>query len=165
MAEILQLVFPLLMIYAAAMDLLTMRIANGISIALILAFFAVALIAGLPLQVILIHLAAGAAVLLGNMVLFQLRLVGGGDAKLLSAAALWVGYEQLMPLLIWTTIYGGLLALLLLAYRMAPVGVLPLPQWAIRLHRPGESMPYGVAITAGALVVYPLSAVPLLLAS
>ncbi len=164
-AQLLLLVFPLLMIYAAAMDVLTMRIANAISVALVVAFFAVALIAGLSWQTMLVHLAVGVAVLVANMVLFQLRLVGGGDAKLLSAAALWLGYEQLLPLLVLTTIFGGLLALLLLAYRMAPVAVLPLPDWAARLHRRGEGMPYGVAITAGALVVYPMSAVPLLLAS
>lgn len=163
--QLLALVFPLLMIYAAAMDVLTMRIANAISIALVVAFVAVALIAGMGWQAVLVHLAVGVAMLLVNMVLFQLRLVGGGDAKLLSAAALWLGYEQLLPFIVWTTLFGGLLALLLLAYRRAPVGVVPLPDWATRLHRRGEGMPYGVAITAGALIVYPLSAVPLLLAS
>ena len=51
------------------------------------------------------------------MVLFGLNLVGGGDAKLLAASALWIGYEQLVPFLLYVTIFGGALALLLLAYR------------------------------------------------
>ena len=80
-------VFPFIMLYAAAMDVLTMRIANTISIVLAASFFLVAAIAGMPMQQMLVHLGVGLAVLIANMVLFQLRLVGGGDAKLLAAAA------------------------------------------------------------------------------
>src|SRR5688572_1534504 len=90
-------VFPFLMLYAAAMDVLTMRIANTISIALIAAFFVVAAIAGMSAQQMLVHAGVSLAVLVANMVLFQLKYVGGGDAKLLAAAALWVGHEQLIP--------------------------------------------------------------------
>jgi prepilin peptidase CpaA len=158
-------VFPFIMLYAAAMDVLTMRIANTISIGLVGAFIFVAAIAGMPAQQMLVHIGVGLAVLLANMLLFQLRLVGGGDAKLLAAAALWVGYEQLIPFLVYVTIFGGVLALVLLAYRRAPAGALPLPNWASRLHNPSEGMPYGVAITAGALVVYPLTPLPVLLAA
>jgi prepilin peptidase CpaA len=158
-------VFPFIMLYAAAMDVLTMRIANSISIGLAAAFFVVAAIAGMPLQQMLVHVGVGLAVLVANMLLFQLRLVGGGDAKLLAAAALWVGYEQLIPFLVYVTIFGGVLALVLLAYRFAPADVLPLPNWASRLHNRSEGMPYGVAITAGALVVYPLTPLPGLLAA
>jgi prepilin peptidase CpaA len=152
------------MLYAAAMDVFTLRIANGLSIALIAAFFIIALVAGMPAQQMLVHLGVAVAVLLANVLLFYLRLVGGGDAKLLAAAALWVGYEQLIPFLVYVTIFGGALALLLLAYRRMPAGALPLPGWASRLHNQGEGMPYGVAIAAGALLVYPLTGSPLLLA-
>ena len=158
-------VFPFLMLYAAAMDVLTMRIANTISISLAAAFLLVAAIAGMPAQQILVHVGVALAVLLANMLLFQLRLVGGGDAKLLAAAALWVGYEQLIPFLVYVTIFGGALALVLLAYRSAPANALPLPNWALRLHNRREGMPYGVAITAGALLVYPLTPLPGLLAA
>jgi prepilin peptidase CpaA len=113
----------------------------------------------------LVHVVVGLAVLIANLVLFQLRLVGGGDAKLLAAAALWVGYEQLIPFIVYVTIFGGVLALVLLAYRRAPAGALPLPNWASRLHNRGEGMPYGVAITAGALIVYPLTPLPGLLSA
>lgn len=161
--DLLMLVFPLLMLYGAVMDVLTMRIANRISIALMAAFVITAIIAGMPVATVLLHLAVGVAVLLVGMVLFQLRLVGGGDAKLLSAAAVWMGYAQLLPYLVWVTIFGGLLALLVLAYRRFPAAALPLPGWALRLHRQGEGMPYGAAITAGALIVYPATVIPQLL--
>lgn len=161
--DLLLLVFPALLLYAAAMDILTMRIANTIAIALVAAFPVLALVAGMSPQAILLHLAIGVGVLLVGMVLFQFRFVGGGDAKLISAAAVWMGYEQLLPFMVWVTIFGGLLAVAVLAFRASPAGALPLPGWALRLHKQGEGIPYGVAIAAGALCVYPLTGVPQLL--
>ena len=157
-------VFPFVMAFAAAMDLFTMRIANAVSLGLAAAFLIVASIAGMPMQEMLMHLGVGAVVLLAGMLLFGLRLIGGGDAKLLAAAALWIGYDQLIPFLVYVTLFGGALALLLLAYRQTPAGAFPLPAWAMRLHHRDEGMPYGLAITAGALAVYPLTNWPTLLA-
>lgn len=151
------------MLYAATMDVLTMRIANVLSIGLVAAFLIVAPIAGMPMKQMLMHFGVGAVALLICMVLFQLRLLGGGDAKLLAAASLWVGYEQFAPFIVWVTVFGGLLAVLILAYRNSPATALPLPDWAIRLHTAGTGIPYGVAITAGALMVYPTTGVSQLL--
>jgi len=159
------IVFPLLMLYAAAMDILTMRIANNISIALVLTFFLVAPLAGFSVEQMLAHLAIGLAVLAIMVLLFHFRFIGGGDAKILAAASLWVGYEQLVPFLVAIAVFGGLLAVLILAFRRAPASALPLPGWALRLHQRGGAIPYGVAITAGALFVYPMTAVPQLLGS
>ena len=157
------LVFPAAMAYAAASDLLTMRIANSVSLGIVAAFLVIALIAGMPAQEMLLHLAVGAGLLVAGMVLFGLNLVGGGDAKLLAASGLWIGYEQLVPFVAYVTIFGGALALLLLAYRRFPATALPLPTWAARLHQTGEGMPYGIAIAAGALAIYPLTRWPMLL--
>jgi prepilin peptidase CpaA len=155
-------VFPFVMAYAASSDLLTMRIANGVSLGLVAAFLAIALIAGMPAQEMLLHLAVGAALLLAGMALFGLNLVGGGDAKLLAVGGLWIGYDQLLPFLLCVSVFGGALALLLLAFRRLPA-TFPLPPWAARLHTDGEGMPYGIAIAAGALAVYPLTRWPMLL--
>src|SRR5262249_19821139 len=111
--------------------------------------------AGLSWQDLLSHLAAGAALLLAGLALFSMRLVGGGDAKLLAAASLWLGFDAVPTLLTYVALFGGVLALLILAYRAVPAGALPLPGWALRLHGKGQPMPYGVAIGAGALAVYP----------
>lgn len=157
------LVFPAAMAYAAASDLLTMRIANSVSLGLVAAFLLVAFIAGMSAQDMLLHLAVGAGLLIAGMLLFSLNLLGGGDAKLLAAAALWIGYDQLGLFLFSVTLFGGALALLLLAYRRLPAAALPLPAWAVRLHTAGGGMPYGIAIAAGALTVYPLTRWPALL--
>lgn len=148
-------VFPFAMAFAAATDLLTMTIPNRLSLALCAVFFVIAPIAGLSWQELLSHLAAGSLMLLVGILLFSLGWVGGGDAKLLAAASLWLGFEPLVLFLAYVAAFGGALAVVILAYRSMPAGALPLPEWAARLHTKGGAMPYGVAIAAGALVVYP----------
>ena len=148
-------VFPFAMAFAAATDLFTMTIPNRLTLGLGVAFFLLAPIAGLGWQDILSHMGAGAAMLLAGILLFSLGWLGGGDAKLLAAASLWLGFDQLAMFLTYTAAFGGALALAILAYRGTPVSVFPLPGWAARLHTKGEGMPYGVAIAAGALFVYP----------
>ena len=90
------------------------------------------------------------------MALFSAGLFGGGDAKLLAAASLWVGYEALPAYIEMTAICGGILALALLAFRRIE---LPEPvrqhQWIARLHDRKAGMPYGIALAAAALWIYP----------
>lgn len=99
---------------------------------------------------------AAVVVLLGA-VLFSRGWIGGGDVKLLAAAALWAGAEALPPLLLLTGLIGGLLALLFLT---------PLGAWItatrdaeprrVSAHNPrmgGTPVPYGVAIAAAGLLV------------
>ncbi len=82
-----------------------------------------------------------------------MRWIGGGDAKLLSALALWTGISQLIELLLVTTMMGGLFALLLWgARRLRPA--LPGPL-SCELLRHGAPIPYGVAIAAGGLLLAP----------
>ena len=148
-------VFPFAMAFAAATDVFTMTIPNRLNIGLALAFFALAPIAGLGWQDVLSHMGAGAAMLLVGILLFSLGWLGGGDAKLLAVASLWLGFDQLVMFLAYVTAFGGALAVWVLAYRSTPAGALPVPGWAARVHLKGEGMPYGVAIAAGALFVYP----------
>lgn len=149
------LVFPVAMAFAGAMDLMTLTISNKISIALIAAFAAAALLMGLPLQVVLMHLAAGASVLAVTTVMFYMGWLGGGDAKLLAAAALWIGFDLMMPYLLKVAVLGGVLALVILIYRRLPIASLPVPAFAKRLHTDGTGIPYGIAIAGGALWIYP----------
>jgi len=148
--------FPLGMGAAAALDLLTFTIPNRVSTALLTGFLATAVLIGIPGQIIFSHLSAALAVLLFGFLAFARGWVGGGDAKLMAAAALWLGFEHLLPFLLWTAILGGGLALLLLAYRrMLPPPWLICQPWALRLHDPKEGIPYGIALAGAALIVYP----------
>lgn len=158
-------VFPFAMAYAALMDIFTMRIANGVSIAVVAAFLIVAPVAGMPVQEMLMHLGVGVAMLIVGMILFGFRALGGGDAKLLAAASLWVGPDQWLPFVALVAVFGGVLAVAIIIFRNYPARALMLPAWALRLHKAGGSIPYGVAISAGALFIYPTTPWPALLAT
>jgi len=82
--------------------------------------------------------------------------IGGGDAKLAAAIVLWLGSAHLFDYLIYSSMLGGALTLLLIQFRALPLPhVLAGRQWAERLHRRGGGVPYGIALAAAALVVYP----------
>lgn len=151
-------VFPVAMILAALSDLRTMTIPNRISVVLIAAFLVLAPLAGLPLKQFGLHLAAGALVLTIGFTFFSCGWLGGGDAKLLAAGALWVGFDLLVPFIFHVTLFGGLLIAALLAYRwMVPEQIVMLAgsEWVSRLHQVGGGVPYGIAIASSALVVFP----------
>jgi prepilin peptidase CpaA len=151
------LLFPAAMAFAAAMDMLTMTIPNRISLGLLAAFAIVSPIVGLPTDIIASHVAAGAIMLAAGIAMFAFGWVGGGDAKLLAAGALWLGLPQLLPFLLVTGVFGSFLLLALLSYRSYPAAALPIPDWAVRLHRSETGMPYGLAIGASGLLLFPYS--------
>ena len=154
--------FPVLVVVAAARDVRSYTIPNWISIALVGAFVpaaAAGLAAGMPAAAIAACAGVGGGALLAGIVLFTLRWIGGGDAKLLAAAALWVGLPGLTPFLFWTAMAGGALSMFLIAARRrraAPAG--GGEHWYSRLLTHGEPIPYGVAIAVGALAAFPYGA-------
>jgi len=157
LASLLALAFPALVLFAAAKDATSFTIPNWISLALVALFPAAAFAAHMPLATAGWHLAAGAGVLVAGMVMFALRWLGGGDAKLFAATALWLGLAQLPLFLLTAAVVGGFLAILLVMLRSALLRALVLsgPRWVTRLAEPGEGVPYGVAIAAGALMAFP----------
>ncbi|WP_072395046.1 prepilin peptidase [Hyphomicrobium sp. CS1GBMeth3] len=156
-ASTILMAFAAVMAFAAAMDLLTMTIPNRVTLGLMLAFFAAAPLMGLGASDIMMHIAAGAVVLAAGIALFAVGGFGGGDAKLLAVGALWIGFDQLLAFLTLTAVCGGLLALAILYYRKLPVLGIRAPDWAMRLHRQGGGIPYGIAIAAAALFVFPIT--------
>lgn len=139
-------IFPLLMIAAGAGDVLTLRIPNWLNILIAACFPPLALAAGIPWGVLGLHLAAGAGMLLLGALLLGLGLFGGGDAKLLASASLWLGVEGLLPFLFATALAGGLLALWIAGLRLLP---------GARRTEPGRpDVPYGFALAAGAIVAF-----------
>jgi prepilin peptidase CpaA len=143
------------MAFAAAMDLITMTIPNRIALVMLVAFFPAAFLASLGLPEIAAQLGTGLAVLLLGMGLFFCGWCGGGDVKLVAAIALWIGFDQLVTYLLYTALAGGVLATVVSMLRSTPLpGVLLGENWAVRLHR-DTGIPYGIALAAGALLVYP----------
>jgi prepilin peptidase CpaA len=151
-------VFPALMAYAAFSDLFTMTISNWISLVLVAAFIVIALLLGLPISTILLHLACGLGVLVISFTLFALGQVGGGDAKFAATTAVWLGFEHLAEYSLGSALMGGVLTLAILQFRRWP-----LPNWAssrdwiARLHDKQVGVPYGIALAIAGLVFYPES--------
>ena len=156
LAFLVVLSFPAAMAFAAVSDLLTMTIPNRVSLLLVGGFFVAAPLAGLGWQETGAHLLVGGAVLAVTFTLFAFNCLGGGDAKIAAAAALWLGPAVVLPFLVYTAVFGGLLAMTFIAFRAVPLPVVALREsWVQRLHTPGNGVPYGIALTAGALVVFP----------
>jgi prepilin peptidase CpaA len=148
--------FPALMAFAASSDLITMTISNRVSIVLLAGFFALALMSGMAMTEVLSHVGAGALVLVVSFGFFARGWIGGGDAKLAAATAMWLGFGYLMNYLVYASLLGGALTFLLIEFRLVPLpGLLAGQFWAQRLHRQGGDIPYGIALAGAALLVYP----------
>jgi prepilin peptidase CpaA len=150
------LIFPTVMAFAASSDFFTMTISNRISLILVAGFVALAVGTGMPLSEMLNHAGAGGLVLAVTFTFFLCGWIGGGDAKLASATALWLGWAHLLDYLLYASILGGVLTLALIEFRkFAMPSVLAGKVWAERLHKPGGGVPYGIALAVAALMVYP----------
>src|SRR5882724_3750908 len=150
------ILFPTIMAFAASSDLLTMTISNRVSIILVAGFLALALMSGMTAAEVLSHAGAGVLVLLVSFGFFTRGWIGGGDAKLAAATAMWLGFGYLLNYLVYASLLGGALTLLLIEFRLVPLpGLLAGQFWAQRLHRQGGDIPYGIALAGAALMVYP----------
>jgi prepilin peptidase CpaA len=145
------LFFVIGLLDAALSDLRRFRIPNRAPLLLVAGFVPAALVAGFAWQDWLIHLGVGLAFFVIGALLFARGVWGGGDAKLLPAATLWLGLGGLPRFLIIMALTGGLLAVLALLSRrvvLGPAGAVR--AWGQRLAESGH-VPYGVAIAAGGL--------------
>ncbi len=160
-------VFPALVITGGLKDITSFTIPNWISAALIGGFLLAALALGLPWQSGLTMLGIGTAALFVAMGMFAMGWIGGGDAKMFAAAALWLGWPASLTFVLVTGLAGGALAVSLLGLRsvwLRPLAVRG-PDWVGRLATPGGDAPYGVAIAIGALAAFPESPLVLALAA
>ncbi len=150
------LMFPALMAFAASSDLCTMTISNRVTLALVGGFIAMALISGMSPGDMFSHAGAGATVLAVTFVFFARGWIGGGDAKLAAATALWLGFDHLVIYLLYASIFGGILTLAMIRFRLMPLPqVLAEQEWVKRLHRLDGGVPYGIALATSALLIYP----------
>lgn len=142
------------MIFAASYDALAMRITNGLCLLLAVAFIPAAWLAGLSLDAAALHVSCGLGALALGFVLFVAGWIGGGDAKLFAAAALWFGWDHFADFAVATALAGGVLAagFILLRWLGAMVQIRTLNFVLAK-----AEMPYGIALACGALAVYPQS--------
>jgi prepilin peptidase CpaA len=150
------LLFPAMMAFAASSDLFTMTISNRVTLGLIAGFLALAAFTGMAPTAVLSHAGAALAVLAAAFLCFARGWIGGGDAKLAAATALWLGFDHLVAYLLYASIFGGILTLAMIRFRLTPLPqTLAEQDWVKRLHRLDGGVPYGIALAAAALLIYP----------
>ncbi len=153
-------IFPFCMLHAALSDMVSMTIANRVSLLLTGAFVVLAPLTGMDLANFGWHLAAGGLVLAVTFALFAAGGMGGGDAKLLASTALWMGFSfQLLQYLVYGAMLGGMLTLAILYFRKSPVSWFAGENLLLRHFADQKAgVPYGVALGAAGLIVYPETA-------
>ena len=98
------------------------------------------------------HLLSMAIVFAITYGLFAANMFGGGDAKMCSAYALWVGIQGLAPFLFFMGIVGGVLGLATLALaKHKPIKKPIKGSWIDKAQKGGKEVPYGIAIAVGAI--------------
>lgn len=154
--QLLFALFPLAMAFAVFSDLFTMTISNRLTLALVAGFLLLAPLAGMDWSTFGMHWAAGGVVLAAAFACFAFGWIGGGDAKLATAISLWLGWDHLLEFIVLAALFGGVLTLLILSFRRSvlPAFVIKQP-WVQRLHDDKAGVPYGVALAAAGIAMYP----------
>jgi prepilin peptidase CpaA len=139
------LAFAILLVWAAIEDMRRRQISNWVSLSAAALYPLFAATSHTPLNWP-ISIAIAVATLAAGFALFAANLLGGGDAKLMSAVALWAGQGLILMFLFVMTTAGGVLAIaVLLRQRFAPA--------AAAVGEGATGLPYGVAIAAGGLTM------------
>lgn len=153
-------IFPFCMVHAALSDAVSMTIANRLSLLLAGSFLVLAPLTGMDWATYGWHIAAGFIVLLATFSVFAMGGMGGGDAKLLAATALWMGFGfPLLQYLVYGAVFGGLLTLAIVSFRNSPVSWYAGRNMFLRhFANPDAGVPYGVALGVTGLMVFPQTA-------
>lgn len=151
------IVFAVPLLIAAYTDFSTMKISNKVSLAMAAGFFLTLPLHWQGLPVLGDHLLVGAFFLVAGFAMFAFGWLGGGDAKLMAAIGLWLGWPDMLPFILYTTLFGAALGVfLMLGSQFMPIR-LRTSSVGMRLFQGGSDMPYGLALAAGALFIWPSS--------
>ena len=154
---VIPLFFPAGMALAASMDLLTMTIPNHLCLGLALGYVAIATFFGVPAGDVATNLSCGVVTLGLAFGPFSIGWIGGGDAKLAAATAVWLGWGSIINFGLSSAVYGGFLTLAVLLGRYTLPPWLARHGWIARLRDPSAGVPYGIALAGAGLLAYPQS--------
>ncbi len=150
------LLFFAAMLHVIVTDLRHRRIRNWLVAALAAVYAPLALACGLPGTEIGFALVAALLVFAAGFGAFAAGWVGGGDVKLASVVALWLGAGLTLPFIIYASLFGGALALAVLTgralLRFTSSGAAPEAD-ARRM-----ALPYGPALALAGMVLLSESA-------
>lgn len=137
------------LVFAAFTDIRRRQIDNWLNLAIALGAPAFWWASGLTLWPgVALQLGIALAVFVVLAGLFALRMMGGGDVKLLTVLALWIEPASFLQLLVVMALAGGVLTLVMGAWHVT------------RRQRHKLAIPYGVAIAFGGLWVLAANYMP-----
>nr|WP_316651435.1 prepilin peptidase [uncultured Gellertiella sp.] len=151
-------IFPFCLAMAAFNDLFTMTIPNRIPVIILAAFVLTIPFTGMGFADVAGHVGASLVTLALCLALFSCNQMGGGDAKLLTACAIWFGFNMsLLEFAVYVSFLGGLLTVLIVILRSQAQAIM-----AMGIHLPGsllvaKKIPYGIAIAAAGFMAFPSS--------
>ena len=153
--------FTIQILVAIFYDLTKLEIPNLVCITIAISFLPAALLHGLDFLIILEHYGSGVLLFFGGLVLFILKVMGGGDVKLIAAIGIWLGWKLLVPYIIVIAIIGAGLALVVLVLRSIPSlsGPLKSLPWLSIENKDKKSIPYGFAIGVAGLILIKATAI------
>ena len=153
-------VFPLMVVTAAISDFFTLKIPNWLNAVIAVSVIPFVLMSDMPMEVFAGHIVAGLVTFVFGFMLFSAHIFGGGDAKMLAACAVWVGWDSLMEFAIITAFAGGALVLAMkiwvfFASRKDHKDMIKNMKWAQNFLSKRPQLPYGIAIATGSVIIFP----------
>ncbi len=142
-------------LFSCRSDIMSLRIPNTHSVIILLCFVPAYIATPPVFEPLWHHLAALLLMFAVTYVMFYTGLMGGGDAKLASALALWVGLRGIIPFVFYISLAGGLLAAVTLMIRKKKPFQNPRAgSWIAEVQSGKDAIPYGVAISVGVWAVF-----------
>jgi prepilin peptidase CpaA len=150
--EMLLGLLAIILVVAAVIDVRTFTISNGLNATVALLAPLYWWSTGLPLWPdAALQVAVAAAVFAVLAVAFYVGMMGGGDVKLAAALALWFSPVTTLRFLVFMSIAGGILTLVVLMIHKKRGKQAPDEELLGEKPAAKPEVPYGVAIAAGAL--------------
>lgn len=148
-------IFAAPLLVACYTDYQSMKIPNKVSLAMAAGFFLVLPFTWSGFPDFGNHLLMGLIFFSIGFAMFAFNWLGGGDAKLMAAIALWLDAGTAFDFVVYTTLFGAALGLfLLISRRFMPVSLMN-ARLVSKLYQGEKDMPYAFALAAGALLVWP----------
>ena len=101
------------------------------------------------------HIIGGVVMFVITLLAFMAKVMGGGDAKIMSAYAFWFGVKGIVAFVFYTALFGALLGLVALFLKKnKPVNSPKEGGWVQRVQAGENAIPYGIPIFIGALLSF-----------
>ena len=146
-------------LYAAYSDFKGMIIPNELSLIILAVFCAYAALINFSGNEFIVsvpsHIIGGVAMFVITFFAFMAKMMGGGDAKIMSAYAFWFGLKGIVAFVFYTALFGAVVGLVALYLKKnKPVQSPKDGSWIQRVQAGESAIPYGIPIFIGALLSF-----------